>query len=161
MIYQEPLVSMMPSWFFDGAALDHTGGAGIHLLISQSHHFHIVLGYGKSTNTRAEPMVLWALLHFSKEIGIPMLHMFGDSLVVIKWAQGRSSLATMDLEAWCMNIIELSASFISIYYQHFYREYNKKVDILSKEGLKMASGLLSFTEYCEGIVIGEGNLQIF
>ena len=87
--------------------------------------------------------------------------MFGDSLVVIKWAQGRLSLATMDLEAWCMNIIELYASFISIYYQHVYREYNKKANILSNEGLKMASGLLSFTEYCEGIVIGEDILQFF
>ena len=57
-----------------------------------------------------------------------------------------------------MNITELSASFISIDYQHIYREYNKKADILSKEGLKMAFGLLSFTKYCEGIVIGEGKL---
>lgn len=89
-----------------------------------------------------------------------MLHIFGDSLVIINWAKGRSALSTLDLETWCLQIRDLSASFAAIDYKHVYR-VNKKADILSKEGFKMASGLLSFTEFCEGIVIGEGNLQLF
>ena len=82
-------------------------------------------------------------------------------MVVINWAKGCSSLHTLDLEAWCLNIIALSASFTSIGYQHVYREYNERVGILSKEGLNLATGQLSFTEYCEGIGFGEDNLQFF
>ena len=42
------------------------------------------------------------------------------------------TLANLDLEAWCENIKELSALFSSIDYQHVYKEYNERVDILSK-----------------------------
>ena len=90
-----------------------------------------------------------------------MLHIFGDSLVIINWEKGRSTLSTLDLEAWFLHIRDLSPSFIAIDYKHVYREHNKKAYILSKEGLKMASSLLSFTDFCEGIVIGKGNLQLF
>ena len=90
-----------------------------------------------------------------------MLHIFGDSLVIINWEKGRSTLSTLDSEAWFLQIRDLSACFTAIDYKHVYREYNKKAYILSKEGLKMASGLLSFIDFCKGIVIGEGNLQLF
>ena len=53
-----------PSGFFGGAAANLIGGAGILLLISQSHDFHIKMGCGKRTNTRAELMALWDLLYF-------------------------------------------------------------------------------------------------
>ena len=63
-----PILSY-PTGFSDGAAANLTKGAGILLLISQSHHFNIKMGCGKSTNTRAEIMVLWALLYFPKKLG--------------------------------------------------------------------------------------------
>ena len=43
---------------FDGAATGDNGGAGIFLLINQSHHYHIKVGCGSSTNTRVEPLAL-------------------------------------------------------------------------------------------------------
>ena len=100
-------------------------------------------------------MSLLELLYFSKEIGLPMMHIFGDTSIIINWAKGISTLTNLDLEAWCENIIDISSSFSSIDYQHVYREYSEKENILSKEGLNLASGLLSFIEYYEGIVIGE------
>ena len=66
--------------------------------------------------------------------------------MVINLEKEISSLTILDLEAWCNNIRNLSASFSYIDYKHVYREYNEKVDHLSKEGLIMASSLLSFTE---------------
>ena len=60
------LVLTYPTWFFDGATANQTGGAGIFLLISQTHYFYIILGCGKSTNTRAKLLSLWALLYFTK-----------------------------------------------------------------------------------------------
>ena len=47
-----------PTGFFDGAAANQTGGAGIFLQIIQMHYFYIMLGCGKSTNTRAELLTL-------------------------------------------------------------------------------------------------------
>ena len=38
--------------FFDGASANRTRGIGVHLLISQDHHFCIKMGVGLSTNTR-------------------------------------------------------------------------------------------------------------
>ena len=120
-----------------------------------------MLGCGKSTNTRVELLALWDILFFTKEIGLPMLHIYEDSSVIINWEKGISALTTLDLEAWCENIKELYALFSSIDYQHVYREYNVRVYILSKEALQLATGLLSFTEYYEGIVIGEDSIQLF
>ena len=90
-----------------------------------------------------------------------MLHIYGDSSVIINWEKGISTLTTLDLEAWCENIKEFSALFPSIDYKHVYKEYNERVDILSKEALQLETYLLSFTEYYEGIVIGEASIQLF
>ena len=81
--------------------------------------------------------------------------------MVINWDKYISSLTILDLEAWCVNITKLSASFHVVDYKHVYGEHNEKAYILSKEGLIMASSLLSFTKYCEGIVIGEATIQLF
>ena len=83
--YWMPPYHHLPSGFFDGAAIDNKGGAVIFLLISDSHHFHIKMGCGSSTKTRAELLDLWALLYFAKKIGIQRIHIFGDSMVVINW----------------------------------------------------------------------------
>ena len=70
-------------------------------------------------------------------------------------------LSILDLEAWCINIKKLISSFFVVDFKHVYREHNENEDTLSKEGLIMASCQLSFTEYCEGIVIGEASLLLF
>ena len=101
------------------------------------------------SNTRAELLALWALLFFSKAIGLPKLQIYGDSLVIINWAKGISTLTSLDLKAWCENIKDLTTLFTSIDFQHVYREYNERADILSKEALQLASGLPSFKEFYE------------
>ena len=90
-----------------------------------------------------------------------MLHIYGDSSVIINWEKGISALTTLHLEAWCENIKELYALFSSIDYQHVYREYNEREDILSKEVLQLATDPLSFNEFYEGIVIGEASMNLF
>ena len=89
------------------------------------------------------------------------MNIFGDSSVIINWEKGISTLTTLDLEAWCKNIKELTTLFTTIDYQHVYREYNEKADFLSKEALKFPTDLLTFIEYYEGIVIGEASIQQF
>ena len=100
-------------------------------------------------------------MYIAKDIGLPNLHILGDSLVIINWAKEVSTLSIVSLEAWCDNIIKLMTSFSSLVFNHVYREHNERADSLSKEGLIMALGQLTFTDYCEGLVTGETTLQLF
>ena len=72
-----------PVGFFNGATADGKGGAGIYLAFNSDPHFHINLGCGLSTNTMAELLALWALLYWETALGLPSLHIFGDSSVII------------------------------------------------------------------------------
>ena len=137
------------------------GGAGITLVISQSHTFYIKMGCGHNTNTRVELLALWALMNFAAATGLHSLHVCGDSSVIINWANDEATLSALDLDYWCDNITELKSSFLSLDFRHVYREHNKNADCLSKEVLCIASRLLSFLELYEGVIIGGGMLQLF
>ena len=88
-----------PIGFFDGAFANQTRGVGIFLSISRTHYFYIMLGCGKTTNARAKLLALWDLLFFTKEIGLPMLHIYGHSSIIINREKGIYTLTTLDLEA--------------------------------------------------------------
>ena len=107
------------------------------------------MGCGHSTNTRAKFLSLWALLYFADAIGLPTLHVFGDSSVIINWENDKETLSTLDLDYWCDSIMDLKSSFLSLDFQHVCREHNKRADSLSKKALPMDSGLFSFIEYYE------------
>ena len=81
----EPVIAY-PFGFFDGVATSSIGGVFIYLSISHVHSFNLKLGCGHSTNTKDELLALWVLLYFAEAIGIPSLHIFGDSSIIIDWA---------------------------------------------------------------------------
>ena len=74
---------IFPMVFFDGAAAKHIGGAGLCIWLNYHHMLAFTLGCGCSTNTRAELLALWASLRVAKDMGLPYLHIFGDSSVII------------------------------------------------------------------------------
>ena len=96
-----------PCGFFDGATANDLGGASFILHLSDSHFLAFSLGCGTSTNTRAELLALWALLTVSNILGIPLQSIYGDSLVIINWANRISSLDSPSLSHWCKDIISL------------------------------------------------------
>ena len=100
-------------------------------------------------------------MYISKEIGLPNLHIFGDSYVVINWEKEVSSLSIVSLEAWCNNIRGLIASFSYVDFKYVYREHNEREDSLSKEGLLLTLGHLTLSEFCEEDVYGELALHLF
>ena len=71
--------------------MGNIGGAGFVLLLSDSHTLGFSLGCGMSTNTRE-------LLVVSKHLGIPLLTIFGDSLVIINWENRNASLDSPSLD---------------------------------------------------------------
>ena len=97
----------------------------------------------------------------AKDIGLPYLHIFGDSSVIINWARNESTLTMVNLETWCINIGQIKSLFTFVDFSHVFREHNKRANTLSKEGLSMVVGHLSLTEICEDEVIGEVSLQLF
>ena len=157
----DPPIKLFPMAFFYGATADSTGGASVCIWINKLHYLSSKLGCGHSTNTRVELLALWALLYIAKDIGLPYLHVFGNSSVIINWAKGEFTLAMVNLEAWCNNTKKIISSFTYVDFSHVYREYNKRADILSKAGLNMVSGHLTFTKICEGELFGEVELHIF
>ena len=153
--------SVYPMIFFDGAAAKNLGGAGFCLWLNEIHLLTFKLGCGRCTNTKAELLALWASLWVAKDIGLPYLHIFGDSSVIINLAKKESTLDMMNLEAWCLNTRILMSSFMWVDLSHVYREHNRRADILSKEGLHLATGHLLLTEYFGNEIIGESSSQLF
>ena len=151
----------IPMFFFYGAATDSIGGVGVCIWLNEQHSFSIKLDCRRSINTRVELLALWASLYMAKDIGLPYLHIFGDSSVIINWARNESTLTMVNLEAWCINTRKLISLFTFVDFSHVFREHNKRVDTLSKEGIIMAAGHLSLTETCEDEFFGEVLLQVF
>ena len=106
-------------------------------------------------------MALWALLYFSMGMGLPSLHIFGDSLVIINWENNKASLSSLELGHWCESIRHMIDSFPLLDIRHVYREYNMRVDSLSKDVMSLAQGHFSFIETYKKIIIGGGDLQLF
>ena len=157
----KPPVSNYPRIFFDVAAAKSIGVAGFCIWLNDHHVFDFKLGCGSSTNTGAKLLALWASLRVAKDIGLPYLHIFGDSSVIINWAKKESTPDMVNLEAWCYNTRFLMSSFTWVDFSHVYREHNKRADILFKEGLYLAPGHLLLTESYDDEIIGEDSFQLF
>ena len=65
----EPPVSKFPMVFFDGAAANFIGGAGICIWLNEHHILAIKLGCGNNTNTRAKRLALWHHYRSPKILG--------------------------------------------------------------------------------------------
>ena len=131
------------------------------LHLSDSHTIGFSLGCSRSTNTRAKLLALWALLAVSKHLGIPLLTIYGDSLVIINWANMTTSLDSPSLRHWCKDIRSLIHNFSPLTLNHIYREHNQQADCLSKKALVLNPGFGKFSEFMEGMISDHGNFHLF
>ena len=113
-----------PCGYFDGAAAGNIGGVGFVLHLSSSHSINFTLGCGRSTNTRSKLLALWALIVVTKHLGIPLLTIYGDSLVIISWANRTASLNSPNLSHWCEDIRSMLQSVPPMTIKHIFREHN-------------------------------------
>ena len=88
---------IFPCGFFDGASISTAAGVGYILFLSEKHHLDFALGVGCGSNTKEELMGLWALLKSSQMMSIPLVHIYGDSQVIINWAKGITALTPPNL----------------------------------------------------------------
>ena len=68
------------------------GGAGEVIHFSKTNQIYFKLGLGRVTNSKAILSALWATLKITKDKQIDKLNIYGDSKIVIEWAQGRNSI---------------------------------------------------------------------
>jgi len=154
-------VLVYPCGFFDGASISNIGGVGFCLFLNESHSFEFALGAGYCTNTKAELVGLWALLHSAQVMGIPTLNVFGDSSVIINWEKGTAGLSTPNLSHWCRETRNLYTCFLKLSFSHIYHEHNQLADSLSKSALSLAPGVGSYTEIFEGLLASHDTFKLF
>ena len=150
-----------PCGFFDGACNNRIAGAGLCIYLNDSHYLELSLGVGHGTNTKAELLSLWALLHLSHMMGIPLAQVFGDSLVIINWAKGSAALSPPELVHWCRETKKLVSSFPELSFSHIYREHNMMADRLSKKALSLPQGKGCFLEFEENKLVFQEFIQLF
>jgi len=71
---------------FDGAVQRGRCGGGGYIQLNSQHSFHFRIGLGSGSNTRSELLALWTLLWLAIYKHIDILHVIGDSKVIIDWA---------------------------------------------------------------------------
>ena len=138
-------IKSFPCGFFDGATAENIGGSVFVIFINDSHHFNFSMGCGRSTNTRAELLALWAILRIGLLMGIPLQMIYGDSLVIISWVNRFSTLDVPSLMHWCKDIRYMLQLSLPVIFKHTYQEHNSLANELSKKSLQLDMGFVSFS----------------
>jgi ribonuclease HI len=150
------------SWF-DGAALlggDCCGAGGVF----KSHPSRLTLWYlncGVGTNNKAELMGLWAALYLASCWSINLLHVLGDSRIIIDWISKKSDLQIVHNDSWKVKVKELSKTFTDVNYLHIPRSLNAEADALSKLALKGVVGRLMVFHRDRGIESPSTSINVF
>jgi ribonuclease HI len=135
--------------YFDGASSsDQTicGGGGC-LHFTHAHYFTLKAGLGPGTNNYSELMALKLLLLFAIEQGCRTLQVFGDSLVIINWINGKHRCQVSHLLPLLEDVMCTKNIFDTISFSHIYRERNQLADRLSKEATQLDYGQWYVVEF--------------
>eukprot|EP00253_Pinus_taeda_P011302 PITA_11302 len=140
----------LPWAFFDGASQQNRAGAGISIHLNNEHTLKASVGLGMGSNNFAELMALRLLMCWSLQKNISRIQIYGDSMNVINWVNGKSSCQNQILKVVFDEIMSLKSHFNSISICHIYREKNSTADQLSKTGLQQVLGSWSIEEMRQG-----------
>ena len=94
-------------------------------------------------------------------MGMPTRLIFGDSMVIISWLNGLSTLDIPSLMHWCDEIKNMLLIVPPVTFKHIYREHNMLADGLSKQALNLDMGYGTFFESLDGMVIEHGQFTLF
>ena len=124
--------------FFDGCAKSNPGLAGAGAVIYKN-DFEI---WGDSkfvgineTNNVDEYMGLIFGLRKALKLNINIIHVKGDSKLIIEQMKGHYKCKSDNLKDYHEKAKEIANKFNKISYEHVYREFNKRADELSNEGI--------------------------
>ena len=122
----------MPWAFFDGASHGERplGGVGAVIFFPSTRNMKIKCARGQASNNKAELSVLWATLKVAKSSQIQEIQIYGDSKVVVDWANEKNTIRAPHLQHLLAEIQTLKTSFRGIYSGHAYQELNMEADAL-------------------------------
>lgn len=86
------------------------GGGGC-IYLTEQHYFLLRAGLGPGTNNFAEIMALKLLLLFAAEKGISTLQVFGDSLIIINWANHAQLCHMTRLRPYLVEVLRIISTF--------------------------------------------------
>jgi hypothetical protein len=87
------------------------------------------------TNNREKFYTLWILIKVAVDREVKRLQVFGESKLLMDWENGKSNISNLDLGPIFHRIMEKKIFFGDVSFDHVYRDFNPKVDQLSKEAL--------------------------
>jgi hypothetical protein len=76
-----------------------------------------------------------------------ILQVLGDSTLLMDWEIGLCQISNLNIGPIMHIVLELSNIFYFISFKHIYREFNTKVDLLSKDALSLQKGILEAQEF--------------
>lgn len=106
-------------------------------------------------------MGLWGTLKVASICAIDSVKVFGDSLVIINWANKQANLENTLLHHWCQRTSFMLNNFLDLSILHVYKENNDVADSLSKEVVDGERGALYWEEWVDGICAHFGSLNSF
>ena len=123
---------------FDGASKGNPGlsGAGAVIYKNGEEIWSSCKFIGTKTNNQAEYSSLILGLNGALTLGITNLSVLGDSLLVINQVNGIYRVKSDSLLELYEEVLHLKTRFVSIEFNHVYRDYNKRADELSNLALE-------------------------
>ena len=94
-------------------------------------------------------------------MSIPLVHIYGDSQIIINWAKGISVLTPPNLTHWCRETQKLITSFLDLAFSHIYREHNGMADSLSKTALSFEPGVGGYSEFLNDQLVNSDSFRFF
>lgn len=78
--------------FFEGVAQRNSCACGFWIAMTADLSYTVYWNSGGGTNTKVEALTLWGLLWFNSVLGNLILHIYGDSKIIIDQVMGRASI---------------------------------------------------------------------
>lgn len=123
---------------FDGACSPNPGAMGLGYTIHSPEGVLIEQGSqlaGHGTNNVAEYKALIAAIECALRLNIRHVHVFGDSMLVVKAVSGQWRCRHPNMRPLYLEAMDLSQRFDSFQISHIPRDQNGKADALSTKGL--------------------------
>lgn len=123
-----------PMGFFDGDAQGNTCACGFLIVINADLTYRMLWNCGVGSNTKAEAVALWGLLWFNSFLGNPILHIYGDSKIIIDHVLQKAFINNTRLQGWIERIEHMWNLQDRDTIQHIRGSLNKEENSVSKKG---------------------------
>ncbi len=125
--------------FFDGAARNNPGPAGIGIVIKRGNVILLKRGFfiGERTNNQAEylALIVGVLIAREQVVNNELLHIFSDSQLLIQQMKGLYRVKNPGLQH-LSRVAHMLTSPLNVHFEHILRLENKEADAAANHGIE-------------------------